>query len=24
LPIEGGDPAYLGWLLAETAAPPAS
>jgi periplasmic divalent cation tolerance protein len=24
LSIEGGDPAYLGWLLAETAAPPAS
>jgi len=24
LPIEGGDPAYLGWLLAETAPPPAS
>lgn len=21
LPIEGGDPAYLGWLLAETEAP---
>jgi periplasmic divalent cation tolerance protein len=24
LAIEGGDPAYLGWLLAETASPPAS